>query len=117
MSTIECAASESKSKSSFFPVLVFLFVVSYALLTMLVVEQGRTIQSQRSMIRLLLGDSVQLAHLRGQEIQRHGSAPSSNSSGDAGKDLKNNKVQKEYPSKLPKGIKDAPDARRNLFSI
>jgi hypothetical protein len=115
MSVIENAVPEVKSKSSLFPVLVFLFVVSYVLLTMLVVEQGKTIQSQRSLIHLLWGDSVRLAHSKGQEMQaqRHGlSLPP-----EAGKDLKNNKVQKAYPQKLPRGIRDTPDARRNLLSI
>jgi hypothetical protein len=46
------------------PLLVVLFMVSYGLLTMLVVEQGRTIDSQRSLIHLLFGDSVQLGTTR-----------------------------------------------------
>src|ERR1700730_13478426 len=42
------------------PVLTVLFVVSYGLLTMLVVEQGRTIDSQRNLIRMLFDDSIEL---------------------------------------------------------
>lgn len=46
------------------PLLVILFIVSYGLLTMLVFEQGRTIESQRSLIREMLKDSTQLAALK-----------------------------------------------------
>src|SRR6267378_3916308 len=46
------------------PLLVVLFLISYSLLTMLVVEQGRTIDSQRSLIHLLFGDSIRLSATR-----------------------------------------------------
>jgi hypothetical protein len=48
------------------PILVVLFVVSYCLLTMLVFEQGQTIESQRTLIRAMLQDSSQLAALKGK---------------------------------------------------
>ena len=50
--------------------LIVLFLVSYGLLTMLVVEQGRTIDSQRSLIRMLFSDSVELNGMKGKENQR-----------------------------------------------
>ncbi len=56
----------SKSSRSLLPVLTILFLVSYGLLTMLVVEQGRTIDSQRSLIHLLFSDSVQLSSIKGK---------------------------------------------------
>jgi hypothetical protein len=46
------------------PLLVILFIISYSILTMLVFEQGRTIESQRSLIREMLKDSTQLAALK-----------------------------------------------------
>lgn len=48
------------------PLLVVLFVLSYAILTLLVVEQGRTIESQRFLIREMVKDSSQLAELKGK---------------------------------------------------
>jgi hypothetical protein len=48
------------------PLLVILFVVSYGILTMLVFEQGQTIESQRTLIREMLKDSNQLATLKGK---------------------------------------------------
>src|ERR1700691_2849793 len=46
--------------------LVILFIVSYGILTMLVFEQGQTIESQRTLIREMLKDSTQLATLKGK---------------------------------------------------
>ena len=60
----------SKSSRSLLPVLTILFLVSYGLLTMLVVEQGRTIDSQRNLIHLLFSDSVQLSSIKGKAIQK-----------------------------------------------
>ena len=48
----------SKPGRSLLPALIILFLVSYGLLTMLVVEQGRTIDSQRGLIQMLFSDSV-----------------------------------------------------------
>jgi hypothetical protein len=42
------------------PLLTVLFLISYGLMTMLIVEQGSTIESQRAMIRDLLRDSTEL---------------------------------------------------------
>jgi hypothetical protein len=41
-----------------------LFVISYGILTLLVVEQGQTIEAQRSLLREMLKDSRQLATLK-----------------------------------------------------
>jgi len=61
----ECVASERKSRpASLLPLLVILFIVSYGILTLLVFEQGRTIESQRTLIRAMLQDSTQLASLK-----------------------------------------------------
>lgn len=66
----ECKEIQKSNRpSGFFPVLVVLFVFSYAILTTLVVEQGRTIESQRALIREMLQDSNQLAALKGQMAQ------------------------------------------------
>lgn len=46
------------------PLLVILFIVSYGILTMLVFEQGQTIESQRGLIREMLKDSTQLAAMK-----------------------------------------------------
>jgi hypothetical protein len=46
------------------PLLTVLFLISYGLMTMLIVEQGRTIESQRALIRGLFRDSTELSAAR-----------------------------------------------------
>lgn len=53
-----------KSRGVLLPLLVVLFVISYGILTLLVVEQGQTIEAQRSLLREMLKDSRQLATLK-----------------------------------------------------
>lgn len=60
------AALEKKPRSTLLPLLVVLFVISYAILTLLVVEQGRTIEVQRGLLREMLKDSTQLSELKGK---------------------------------------------------
>jgi hypothetical protein len=66
-------APEKKTRSTMLPLLTVLFVISYALLTLLVVEQGRTIESQRSLLRELMKDSTQLAALKGKMARERAS--------------------------------------------
>ena len=63
----ECRAIQKADRSvGLLPILVVLFVFSYAILTALVFEQGRTIESQRGLIKEMLKDSTQLAELKGK---------------------------------------------------
>jgi hypothetical protein len=57
----------SKSNSKMFPVLVFLLMACYGIMTLVVLEQGHVIQSQRNLIQQLMQDTRQLAALKGQE--------------------------------------------------
>jgi hypothetical protein len=60
----------SKPRHTLLPVLTVLFLISYGLLTTLVVEQSRTIDSQRGLIRDLFQDSAQLSTLKGKAVQK-----------------------------------------------
>ena len=61
----ECVSSRKSSRpTAILPLLVILFIVSYGILTMLVFEQGQTIESQRSLIKEMMKDSTQLASLK-----------------------------------------------------
>jgi len=64
MDGIVNAATKRKCKLTALPLLVVLFVVSYFLLTKLVIEQDKTIDSQRSLIHTLFKDNVYLSTLR-----------------------------------------------------
>lgn len=59
----------SGKKSGWLPLLVVLFLASYALMTMLIVEQGRTIDSQRTLIRELFRDSNELAAVKTKAME------------------------------------------------
>ena len=48
-------------KHSWLPVLVVLFLISYGFMTMLIVEQGRTIENQRTLIHELFKDASELS--------------------------------------------------------
>jgi len=79
----ECKAIQKADRSTgMLPILVVLFVFSYAILTLLVVEQGRTIESQRALIHEMLQDSNQLAALKGkiahdESLRLHGKSSGS----------------------------------------
>ena len=61
----ESETSRTRSRSiAVMPLLIILFLISYGILTMLVFEQGQTIESQRGLIREMLKDSTQLAALK-----------------------------------------------------
>lgn len=139
MTVIYTAQSEApqKARKSLLPLLVVLFIVSYGILTMLVVEQGRTIEAQRTLLREMLKDSTQLAELKGTlargeyershgkpaaEAQRKGTDPGS--AGKAapkapGKETKRHgkpsrSMRKEVPEKP---AADLQDVRRSTRSI
>ncbi len=70
-------APVAPKKHGWLPLLTVLFLISYGLMTMLIVEQGRTIESQRALIRELFRDSKELSAERmkaAQELAESGSA-------------------------------------------
>ena len=137
----ECVASQKKSRpATLLPLLVILFIVSYGILTLLVFEQGRTIESQRFLIRGMLQDSTQLASLKGKlardESNRshdkaaaqaeHKDADSgSRSAGNPAAGAKGSDKQTKRPSKSTRSMKEVPgkpasdltDVRRSTRSI
>ena len=62
-------APAPRKKYGWLPLLTVLFCLSYALMTMLIVEQGATIQSQRNLIRELFRDSTELSGFKQRAIQ------------------------------------------------
>jgi len=118
-----------KKKLSLLPLLTVLFAVSYGLMTVLIVEQGSTIQSQRNLIKVLLRDSTELWAAKGKAIgekqsargQGHGQTPSTqipstqaapqHSHGRAGKSAKT------APQLPPVPASDLVDQRRALHTI
>src|SRR5713101_7257729 len=60
MEPTQNVAVAPKPRHTMLPLLVVLFLISYVLLTTLVVMQDRTIDSQRSLIHLLFSDNLRL---------------------------------------------------------
>jgi hypothetical protein len=129
-------AVRSKRKSSLLPLLVVLFLISYGLLTLLVVEQDHTITAQKTLISQLYGDSLELTAIKSKEIQRHRAdaqaqgqaqgqgqmhakahaqmqAPPSQQKPQAKIEADSSKAGRKF-LQMPKGIEDNPDARRAL---
>jgi hypothetical protein len=59
----------ARKRRGWLPVLTVLFLISYGLMTMLIVEQGATIESQRALLRELYRDSEELSALRSKALQ------------------------------------------------
>jgi hypothetical protein len=73
-------AEERPKKQGWLPLLVVLFLFSYGLMTMLIIEQGRTIESQRVLIRELFRDNNTLSTMKkAQSPQPDTSAPADRS--------------------------------------
>lgn len=120
----------AKPKHSLLPVLVVLFLASYGLMAMLVVEQGRTIENQRGLIRSLFSDSSQLVHLKSkmakQQAGAEAQAPAKGRSQAqtpsiqaTPRDNAKNKHKAEKLPKLPSTPADTAitDARRTVWTI
>ena len=70
-----------RKKFGWLPILTVLFLISYGLMTLLIIEQGQTIESQRALIRELFRDSTELSasKLKAQQ-QEHGQVLAQNPS-------------------------------------
>ncbi len=118
----ENAVVISKPKHTLLPVLVVLFIISYGLMTMLIVEQGRTIDVQRFLIGELFTDSNQLNSLKSSAIRRqaeaqakaraNAQAPSSQ----AAQPEKKGKLRHPAPQRVPKDTSDSASVRRSLVT-
>ena len=76
---VPIAPTTPTKKRGWLPLLTVLFLISYGLMTMLIVEQGRTIESQRALIRDLFRDSTELSAVKAKLMEEHaqGQYPSS----------------------------------------
>jgi hypothetical protein len=119
-----------KPKNAMLPILVVLFLISYGLMSVLVVEQGRTIDSQRHLIHDLFNDSVELSALKTKDLLRQRttpppatqSAPAAGPASQAAPQItaKNNhapKSQRPVLQKPPKLAADEADSRRIPLTI
>ena len=73
-------AGMSRRKRSLLPLLIILFLISYGMLTKLVIDQDRTIDSQRTLIHLLFKDNLHLSALKKAEGRSQAKASQGTSS-------------------------------------
>jgi hypothetical protein len=129
-----------KKETSLLPVLTVLFLISYGLLVLLVVEQGNTITSQRWLIKQLFVDSTELSAMKGKAIQerraeakaqaeaqskKRSQAPSTQVPSDRAQETPADREQNSADSKPrkslrhhpPKPAEDLQDVRRGVVSI
>lgn len=105
------------------PILVVLFLTSYGLMTMLIVEQGKTIDVQRYLIGELFSDSNQLNNLKGALLHRQAilqAKPKRDPQStvpQAAPENKKGKLRHSAPLKPPKDTSDSSDVRRSLVTI
>jgi hypothetical protein len=66
---LQTIPAATPKKHGWLPLLTILFMISYGLMTMLIVEQGRTIESQRALIRELFRDSTELSAVKLKALQ------------------------------------------------
>jgi hypothetical protein len=119
----ECAVPKTASRPvGMMPLLVILFVISYCILTMLVFEQGQTIESQRSLIREMLKDSAQLSVLKdklardkapvnGEQKSSESGVPAAGAKGSDAKGLDSKGLKKETkrPGKSAHEMNQVPE--------
>jgi hypothetical protein len=117
----ECLAptpKPTKRPAAMLPLLVILFIVSYGILTLLVFEQGQTIESQRSLIREMLKDSTQLAALKdklardeSKRIHDKASVPADHQGADANSaaGAKGSGKETKRPGKSAHSTKEVPE--------
>lgn len=64
ITTIPAIDAPAPKKRTWLPLLTVLFLISYVLMTLLIVEQSATIESQRALIRELFRDSTELSAIK-----------------------------------------------------
>jgi hypothetical protein len=131
--TVLSTPAPQPKKRYFLAVLIALFVISYSLFVMLVIEQGNVITSQRWLIRQLLSDSTELSAMKGRAVQKRNAEAraqaeaQSKDKTQSSAQIPSIQVPQEQSSKNsrmpkmrqhpPKPASDSADVRRSLVSI
>lgn len=106
------------------PLLTVLFLLSYGLMVLLVIEQNRTITSQRWLISELMSDSKELTSLKSKmllerrDAEKH-AAPKAESHSPSAQAVpqSKSKTRRNTLERPPKLTSDTPDVRRAVSMI
>ena len=131
LTTVSEVQVTPRRKRGLMPVLTVLFVLSYCLMTLLIMEQAKTIESQRSLIQALFGDSLELTSIKGKAAEEKGAkaraeaqakaqgqaqAVDPKSQQEQSKDnSRAGKTKRRMLEKPPKPAADGDDVRRTLL--
>jgi hypothetical protein len=91
--------------------LTILFLISYGLMTMLIVEQGRTIESQRALIRELFRDSTELSAVKQKAAQESAQTSSAKNQAPATQAPSTQTLTNQIPSTQAPTITQAPSSQ------
>jgi hypothetical protein len=86
------------TKRGWLPLLTVLFLISYSLMTMLIVEQGQTIESQRALIRELFRDSTELSATKMKAQQNRSQVPAAQTQAPVTQNPSSQTPSTQYPS-------------------
>jgi cytoskeletal protein RodZ len=100
-------APPARKRNGWLPLLTVLFLISYGIMTMLIVEQGATIESQRALIRELFKDSTELSAARVKSAQAAAQAPAAKAQSPV--------TQNSSPAQAP--AKQAPSSQAGQQAI
>jgi hypothetical protein len=116
-----------KKRRSLLPLLTVLFLFSYGLMTLLIVEQGATIQSQRSLIQVLMPESQKMWAMKSKanankraEAPGHTQTPSTQAPSaqvTPQRQSRTGKITKPQTQLPPVPASDLGDQRRALRTI
>lgn len=115
-------APVARKKHGWLPLLTVLFLISYGLMTMLIVEQGSTIESQRALIRELYRDSAELTSQRMKaqqeksvaDAQHQGQTPSAKTQAPVTQYPSSQYPSTQAPTKQSPSSQAAPQHRTQL---
>ena len=100
-------------KRGWLPLLTVLFLISYGIMTLLIVEQGETIESQRALIRELFRDSSELNAVKMQMNKDNAAAAKNHSQAPAAKAPQNpvNNPSTQAPTRQAPSSQAVPQQR------
>jgi len=104
-------APAASKKNAWLPLLTVLFLISYGLMTMLIVEQGQTIESQRALIRELFRDSTELSTVKMKAVQDSAQSSSAKSQTPVTRNPSSQNPSSQIPSTQAPTTTQAPSSQ------
>jgi hypothetical protein len=108
---LKAIALPTPKKRGWLPLLTILFLISYGLMTMLIVEQGQTIESQRALIRELFRDSTELSAVKMKALEEQRAATHNSSSQNPSAQIPSTQIPSTQAPSTQAQTKQAPSTQ------